>query len=52
MNEDLPAGFARHNIDHLSASSINLWTNAPDVWVAEWGERVKGGAVVVEVSAA
>jgi len=29
-------GFARHNIDHLSASSINLWTNAPDLWVARY----------------
>lgn len=26
-------GFEKHGIDHLSASSINLWTNAPDVWV-------------------
>ena len=26
-------GFTKHKIDHLSASSINLWTNAPDVWV-------------------
>jgi hypothetical protein len=29
-------GFAKHNIKHLSASSINLWTNAPDVWVAQY----------------
>ena len=29
-------GFQRHNIDHLSASSINLWTNAPDVWVMQY----------------
>ena len=29
-------GFEKHNIDHLSASSINLWTNAPDVWVAKY----------------
>lgn len=29
-------GFERHNIDHLSASSINLWNNAPDVWVASY----------------
>lgn len=29
-------GFERHQIDHLSASSINLWTNAPDVWVARY----------------
>lgn len=29
-------GFEKHGIDHLSASSINLWTNAPDVWVAKY----------------
>ena len=29
-------GFERFNIDHLSASSINLWINAPDVWVAKY----------------
>jgi hypothetical protein len=29
-------GFTKHGIDHLSASSINLWTNAPDVWVAKY----------------
>jgi len=29
-------GFEKHNIGHLSASSINLWTNAPDVWVARY----------------
>lgn len=29
-------GFEKHGIDHLSASSINLWTNAPDVWVAAY----------------
>lgn len=29
-------GFEKHNIKHLSASSINLWTNAPDVWVASY----------------
>ena len=27
-------GFEKHEIKHLSASSINLWINAPDVWVA------------------
>lgn len=36
MTDNLPAGFARHNIGHLSASSINLWTNAPDVWVVKY----------------
>ena len=29
-------GFEKHNIDHLSASSINLWANAPDVWVMQY----------------
>ena len=29
-------GFEKHGIKHLSASSINLWTNAPDVWVAQY----------------
>lgn len=29
-------GFEKHSIKHLSASSINLWTNAPDVWVANY----------------
>ena len=29
-------GFARHGIKHLSASSLNTWTNAPDVWVARY----------------
>ena len=34
-------GFKKHNIDHLSASSINLWANAPDVWVMQYlhGQR-------------
>lgn len=29
-------GFQKHGIDHLSASSINLWSNAPDVWVMQY----------------
>jgi hypothetical protein len=29
-------GFIKHNIDHLSASSINLYANAPDVWVVSY----------------
>jgi hypothetical protein len=33
---DYSNGFERHNIDHLSASSINLWANAPDVWVMQY----------------
>jgi hypothetical protein len=39
-------GFEKHNIDHLSASSINLWANAPDVWVMQYlhGLRTPMGA--------
>lgn len=29
-------GFEKFNINHLSASSINLWSNAADVWVAKY----------------
>lgn len=29
-------GFEKHGIKHLSASSINLWKNAPDVWVMSY----------------
>ena len=28
-------GFARHGIDHLSASSLNLWAAEPAVWAME-----------------
>lgn len=39
-------GFAKHGIDHLSASSINLWTNAPDIWIMQYlhGVRTPMGA--------
>jgi hypothetical protein len=33
--------FAPFGIDHLSASSLNLWINAPDVWVAKYLLRAK-----------
>ena len=36
MENNLASGFDKHGIKHLSASSINLWTNAPDVWVAQY----------------
>jgi hypothetical protein len=38
-------GFIKHNIDHLSASSINLYANAPDVWVVSYlfGRRTPMG---------
>lgn len=29
-------GFAKHGITHMSASSLNLWRNAPDVWCAKY----------------
>lgn len=29
-------GFQKHNINHLSASAINLWINAPDVYIAKY----------------
>ena len=29
-------GFEKHNIDHLSASSLNLWASAPDLWVMQY----------------
>lgn len=39
-------GFEKHGINHLSASSINLWANAPDVWVMQYlhGIRTPMGA--------
>lgn len=39
-------GFERHGIDHLSASSLNLWANAPDVWLMSYifGLRTPMGA--------
>ena len=38
-------GFEKHGIGHLSASSINLWANAPDVWVMQYmfGKRTGMG---------
>lgn len=38
-------GFERHGVEHLSASSINLWSNAPDVWVMQYlyGQRTSMG---------
>jgi hypothetical protein len=38
-------GFTKHGIDHLSASNINLWANAPDVWVMQYlyGKRTAMG---------
>lgn len=35
-------GFQLHNLNHSSASSINLWQNAPDVFVAEKLFGLKG----------
>ena len=38
-------GFEKHAIGHLSSSSINLWANAPDVWVMQYlyGKRTAMG---------
>ena len=38
--------FARHGIDHLSASSINQYTGSPSLWVLErlLGQRGHAGA--------
>lgn len=33
--------FARHNIDHLSASSLNCWRSAPALWCIRYLLRVK-----------
>lgn len=42
------SGFDRHGIGHLSASSINLWSNAPDVWVLSYllKKRTPGSAAM------
>lgn len=39
-------GFERHGVDHLSASSLNLWSNAPDLWIVQYlfGRRTPMGA--------
>jgi len=39
-------GFEKHGITHLSASSLNLWANAPDVWLMSYifGLRTPMGA--------
>lgn len=29
-------GFVKHNINHTSPSSINMWAEAPDAWVAKY----------------
>lgn len=41
-------GFERHNITHLSASSLNTWAAAPALWVMErlLGKRTPMGAAV------
>lgn len=42
-------GFARHGIDHLSASSLNLWAAEPAVWAMErlLGHRSPPSALMV-----
>jgi len=38
-------GFEKHNIDHSSPSSINMWSNAPCAWAAKYlyGRKFKYG---------
>lgn len=36
-------GFKQHNISHTSASSINMYAEAPDVWVAKYILKAKFG---------
>lgn len=47
-------GFARHGIDHLSASSLNLWAAEPAVWVLErlLGHRSPPSALMARGKAA
>ena len=33
--------FQRHGIDHLSASSLNLWRNAPGIWALNYIAKIK-----------
>lgn len=37
-------GFEQHGLAHLSPSSLNLWINAPDVWIAEKLMKRRGAA--------
>lgn len=39
------SGFEKHNIDHSSPSSINMWSNAPCAWAAKYlyGRKFKFG---------
>lgn len=36
-------GFINHNITHTSPSSINMWTEAPDAWIAKYVLGAKFG---------
>lgn len=54
LDEDSRNGFEKHRIDHSSASAINLYANAPHMWVAqylfqkrsEFGSAAKAGVLV------
>ncbi len=37
-----PSGFARHGLEHTSASQINMWSDAPCRWVANYLFGCKG----------
>lgn len=43
------SGFEAHGITHSSASQINLWANAPDVWIAQklYGKRGPASAAMM-----
>lgn len=47
-------GFSRHGIDHLSASSLNLWVAEPAVWAIErlLGHRSPSSALMARGKAA
>lgn len=36
-------GFSKHNITHTSPSSLNMWNDAPDAWVAKYLLNAKFG---------
>jgi len=46
---DLAAAFARHGIDHLSPSSLNMWAAEPALWLLErrLGHRSAASPIMV-----
>lgn len=39
----MTSSFERHGVEHLSASQINTWINAPSLWVLEKLLKFRGG---------